>query len=217
LKWSQPVRGGADGAVFLWLEGGRPGVIGTFFIWPASDGRQGLSHEMHVLTNETVEGSWRNAIRWRPGPGPITWQPIPEAPAPADTQTRRLIEARQLARRFAATSRNKEDQSWELRLQPRPFYQYESSDQSQNWLGGALFSMVQGTDTEVVLWLEAQRINGLPVWRYACARMSDLALRVTLDRQEVWTADFARYDDLQSPYLCIAPEFLSEPPTLKAP
>src|SRR6476661_5762342 len=34
LHWSQPVRGGAEGAVFLWTSEGRPVVIGTLFIWP---------------------------------------------------------------------------------------------------------------------------------------------------------------------------------------
>jgi hypothetical protein len=216
LKWSQPVRGGADGAVFLWLDEGRPAVIGTFFIWPAGDDRQGLSHELHVLTSEPVEGDWRQAVRWRPQLKPIVWQTIPGAPPPADSQAKRLIEARQLARRFAATSRNKEDQTWELRLQPRPFFQYEPRS-GRTDLGGVLFSIVQGTDTEVVLWLEAQSVNGSPVWRYACARMSDLALRVTLNGKEVWTTDFAQYDDLQSPYLCIAPEFFREPPNSNGP
>jgi hypothetical protein len=121
-----------------------------------------------------------------------------------------------LARRFVATSRNKEGQSWELRLQPTPFFQYESPDQTRDFIGGALFSMVQGTDTEVILWLEAQRSEGGPVWRFACARMSDLELRVTLDEKEVFTTVFARYDDLTGPYLGVAPEFLYEPPATAA-
>src|SRR5436305_7408442 len=49
LHWSQPVRGGADGAVFLWTNEGRPVVIGTLFIWPMGNGKQGISHELHSL------------------------------------------------------------------------------------------------------------------------------------------------------------------------
>lgn len=216
LKWSQPVRGGQDGAVFVWLEEGRPGVIGTFFIWPANDGRQGLSHELHVLSSAKVQGDWRQAIRWRPGESPIAWHDLPEASPPSQTQTRRMVEARQWARRFAAVSRNREGQTYELRLQPRPFFEYENAKRDGAWLGGALFSLVQGTDTEVLLWLEAQNVNGSPTWRYALARMSDLQLTVTLDGKEVWTTQFARYDDLTSPYLCMAPEFFREPPVASA-
>src|SRR5258708_1821344 len=44
LNWSQPVRGGADGAVFVWTLEGRPVVIGTLFIWPTPEGKQGVAH-----------------------------------------------------------------------------------------------------------------------------------------------------------------------------
>lgn len=217
LKWSQPVRGGQDGAVFLWTRQGRPAVIGTFFIWPAGDRGQGLSHELHVLTNEKVEGDWRQAIHWRPPERPLEWQPLSDASPVAETHAARMIDARRLARRFAATSRTRDGQTYELRLQPRPFYQYESRTPGDHWLGGALFSIVQGTDTEVVLWLEAQMLNGSPVWRHAVARMSDLELHVMLDGKEVWTTGFARYDDLAGPYLCMAPEFFREPPEASPP
>src|SRR5260221_7190260 len=42
LQWSQPVRGGADGAVFVWTQEGQPVAIGTFFIWPTKEGTQGV-------------------------------------------------------------------------------------------------------------------------------------------------------------------------------
>src|SRR5262245_20338277 len=60
LKWTQPVRGGQDGAVYLWLSGRRPAVVGTFFIWPNGDTNFGISHELHALTSEKLDGNWRN-------------------------------------------------------------------------------------------------------------------------------------------------------------
>ena len=45
--------------------------------------------------------------------------------------------------------------------------------------------------------------------------MSDLALVATLDDKKVWTTELAKYDQFGSPYLCTAPEFLTEPPTEK--
>src|SRR4051812_568903 len=46
LFWSQPVRGGDDGGVFLWSSAGRPVAIGTFFIWPPAEGGQSVTHEL---------------------------------------------------------------------------------------------------------------------------------------------------------------------------
>src|SRR5438128_758080 len=49
LFWSQPVRGGDDGGVFLWTSEGLPLAIGTFFIWPPAEGGQAVTHELHSL------------------------------------------------------------------------------------------------------------------------------------------------------------------------
>lgn len=65
LHWSQPVRGGADGAVFLWTQGGRPVAIGTFFIWPMHNGRQGISHELHSLSVTPLVATWKDR-KWTP-------------------------------------------------------------------------------------------------------------------------------------------------------
>ena len=218
LKWSQPVRGGQDGAVYLWLAGGRPAVVGTFFIWP-NGANFGSSHELHALTGDKIAGDWRGQIRWRPGDPALAWTTLPEAAAL--TAAKRSIEARQIVRRFAARSTDRNAQTSELRLQPRAFFEYEASPDKagaeiEDWLGGALFSLAHGTDTEVVVWLEAVRDRDKPAWHFTCVRMSDLALAVTLDDKEVWTAERAQYNQYDGPYLCTAPEFLTEPPALKS-
>jgi hypothetical protein len=212
LKWSQPVRGGQDGAVYVWLHEGRPAAIGAFFIWPERGGRFGVSHELHALLSVAIQGDWRQRVRWRPGKYPVEWRLLPDAPAPPDSKAKQSIEGRRLARRFAGSNRNRAGQSRELRLLPRPFYEYAAETKDGLSQGGALFALVEGTDTEVVLWLEARAERDKLAWHYACARMSDLELRVTLDDKEVWKADFARFGQLDGPYLCVAPEFLREPP-----
>jgi hypothetical protein len=212
LKWSQPVRGGDDGAVYLWLDRGRPAAVGTFFIWPDKDGRFGVSHELHRLTARKLAGQWRSQVRWRPAKDAVSWQLMPDAEAPDANATRRAIQVRQIARRFAASSINRQDERSELRLQPRPFFQY-AGGADDDWLGGALFSLVHGTDTELILWLEARPGKDGAKWHFAFARMSDLRLTVTLDGKEVWSADVAKYNQYDGPYLCTAPEFLRQPPS----
>jgi hypothetical protein len=218
LKWSQPVRGGQDGAVYLWVdEGRRPAAIGTFFIWPRQEDLMGVAHELQRLSDAEISGQWRDRIRWRPAKDSLVWQSVPDAAVPDKNPSRRAIQAREIARRFAATSVNRDQQKSELRLQPRPFYQYDAADTDQLWLGGALCSIAHGTDTEVILWLEARRSGDTFHWQYACARMSDLNLRVTLDDKDVWSADLANYDQQDSPYLSITPEYLRQPPQAAPP
>ena len=213
LKWSQPVRGGEDGAVYLWLDRGRPAVIGTYFIWPDKVGRFGVTHELHRLTAKNLAGQWRGQVRWLPETDAVIWRPLGDVEPPDAMASRRAIQARQIARRFAASSRNKQEENSELRLQPRPFFQYEGTA-DDGWLGGSLFSIVHGTDTELILWLEARPDKSGARWHYAFARMSDLRLTATLDGKEVWSADLAKYNQFDGPYLCTAPEFLHEPPAV---
>jgi len=215
LKWSQPVRGGQNGAVYLWLQAGRPAVVGTFFIWPNGESNFGISHELHALTSEKLQGDWREQIQWRPSDPRLDWRDVPDATPPSAAAAKRAIEARQIARRFAAKSTDRNGQTSELRLQPRAFYEYEAAAESNPWLGGSLFSLAHGTDTEIVVWLEAVKGRDKPTWNFTCVRMSDLALAVTLDGKQVWTADLARYNQFDGPYLCTAPEFMKEPPTDK--
>jgi hypothetical protein len=214
LKWSQPVRGGQDGAVFLWLDGGRPAAIGTFFIWPAGENRQGVSHELHRLAADRIAGDWRDRIKWRPAQDDVQWQVLAGAPAPHAEKTKRAAQARQFARRFAAASKTRDGQSSELRLQPRAFFEYEAERADSEWLGGALFSLAHGTDTEIVLWLEARRGRDAPLWHYALARMSDLQLAPRLDDKQLRLADFAGYDKFDSPHLCTSPEYFKDPPAV---
>src|SRR5258708_5428275 len=79
LQWSQPVRGGADGAVFIWTQEGQPVVIGTFFIWPTKEGTQGVTHELHSLSQQSLVGTWRGRL-WTPPKDSIIWNPVPDAP-----------------------------------------------------------------------------------------------------------------------------------------
>src|SRR5438034_8532507 len=72
LQWSQPVRGGQDGAVYVWTQAGRPVAIGTFFIWPMTSGKQGITHELHSLSDEPLKATWRNR-EWMPPKDSIVW------------------------------------------------------------------------------------------------------------------------------------------------
>jgi hypothetical protein len=213
LLWNQPVRGGDEGAVYLWTQHGRPVAIGTLFIWPAgSDGLQGVTHELHALTDSPFVGNWNNR-RWTVGRGAVEFQPLAAKDAPADSPERRLLQMKSLARSFSATSHGKDDRDWELRLLPRPIYRYQvEADDKSRTFDGSLFGFVQGTDLEVVLAIEAVKTDsGSPGWRFACARMSDLPLVVKQGFKSVWEVGKATFNQSESPYFCGAVEYRKEP------
>jgi hypothetical protein len=207
LQWSQPVRGGADGAVFVWTQEGQPVAIGTFFIWPVNERLQGVTHELHSLSQLPLVAAWRDR-RWTPPKDSIVWKPVPDAPKPGMSAEQRLRQMRDLARQFSAESHDKEERKWDLRLLPRPIYRSYGDRKSQpaaaerDVLDGALFGFVEGTDLEIVLSIRAAKSETGHRWEYALARMSDFRLAARHGDTTVWQVDRASFDNPSVAYYC---------------
>ena len=205
LRWNQPVRGGDDGAVYVWLRGGRPAVIGTIFAWPLPDGRRNVVHELHSLDTVPLSVDWQGRVRWTPDKAGVTFASIPEAPVPAKSAPQRLVQMRALARKFSARSIDGNEKDWELRLLPAPLYRYEI-EEPKDALDGGIFVMAQGTDPEILLLIEARQENGTWTWQYAAGRFSDRKLRLKLGDEEVWSVDRSTFEDRKGAYFVMNAE-----------
>jgi len=184
LRWWQPVRGGDDGALYLWLRAGRPVAVITFFTFKWPDGKRAIVHERHSLSLESVEARWRGRAVWhadRPG---LAYQPIPEAPAPAATATARLRQMQGIARDFAAHTVDDKGKDWPLRLLPKPLYRFEGARADS--LDGALFALAQGTDPEAFLVVDARGSGENLRWEYAIARFTDRRVVVQYKGREIY-------------------------------
>lgn len=198
LVCSDPVRGGGDGAVFVWTCRGRAEVIGTIFSFP-SIGPRKLYHEFHSLSLSVldVSRSGTHASTWTPMAPGIELAALPGAPRPARTGAQRLSQMRALARDFSASTRDRSEKRLELRLLPQPLYRYESTE--PDVLDGALFAFVTATDPEALLVIEARKHAQLdgPAWDYAICRLTDLGLLVRHKGKDVFTAPLIPYGSPQ--------------------
>ena len=188
LRWTQPVRGGDDGAVFLWVTDGRPAAVGTIFTYRVSGSPRVLQHEVHSLLTGGLDATWRGRPAWRSEKPGLTFRPVPDAPAPAGSAPSRLRQMQAIAREFSAGNVHEKAGVNELRLMPHPLYRYDPAPPGpgSSWNDGALFCFAHGTDPEVFLLLETRRDGEKTEWHYALARFSDLALRVRFKGHEVW-------------------------------
>ena len=182
LRWQQPVRGGDDGALYLWVREGRPVAAVTFFTYKLPSGVRWISHERHSFVTEPIQAAWRDRIVWktsraqgrpsrrvpdasrsgfgRAGPGP------PEADA-SDRQG------------FAANTVDDKGLTWPLRLLGRPLYRFESEND------GGIFAMVQGTDPEAFLLLRVHGEGSDALRRAPSTRFTDLEIHAGLNGREV--------------------------------
>jgi hypothetical protein len=79
-----------------------------------------------------------------------------------------------------------------------PLYRYQSTDSAV--LDGALFTFAEGTDTEVIMLIEARQGDRGFVWNYALARMNSVALRVLHRRREVWSVPTISWEQAFDPH-----------------
>lgn len=219
LRWSQPVRGGDDGALYVWLRDGRPAVVGTMFCWPHADGYRMVTNEFHSLLTEPLTAVREMESAWAPRDG-LAWKEFPEAPEPVATRTGRLAQLRQLASRFRGESvDDTTGQKWELRLLRQPLYRYNLPERERETtdraLDGALFTLASGTDPEILILVEARASEGARNWHWALGRFSDRPLTAWLDDRQVWSVERSR-PNRTAGYHCFNVDQLVRPPQPEA-
>ncbi len=185
LRYSNPVRaiGLSDGVAFLWLDGVRPAAAASLSLRAQGTMYREFTH----LSAQPFDCVRNGALIWSPqGPGP-EWKPLDGDP-PASGKSLRLSQLRSQARRFSGLYyKANTDEPFELRVLPQPLYRYE--EKASRTLDGALFSLAEANDPEVLLMIEAVAgdADADGTWRYALARMSSTRLSVRLDDGEVWS------------------------------
>jgi hypothetical protein len=188
FEWLNPDRNAQQGAVFLWLRDGRPAALACIFSQPHEKlpGRQ-IMHELHALDTEKLLVKRKEYNQWKPEGG-LARKELPNAAPPVATAGARLLQMRRLAQELTGYSVDRDGKRWELRLLPTPLYRYPVA--RSGVVDGALFALMSsaGTDPEVLLLIEARKVEGKMRWEYACGRFSDWELHVQRKEKEVYAS-----------------------------
>jgi hypothetical protein len=184
LHYSNPVGLSSDGAMFLWLAGNRPVAAVSFSLRRPNNA---VYRECASLWGTPLDCRQDGTSVWSPKAGGLLAQRLKGAPVPAERESRRLGQMRDIARRFAVTwHHSRTDETTQLRMLPTPLYRFAA--EKEGILDGALFAFVVTNDPEMLLLLEAARDKPGEAahWRYSFARMSSLKEVVRLDNEEIW-------------------------------
>jgi hypothetical protein len=186
LNFTNPERNQERGSVFVWLHEGRPAVMGQFFRHDTQN-RRPKKHALHSLMSGPLEAKYRDRVAWTPDQPGVEWKSFPDAPAVARARNERLLQMRQLARPFRVTLIDPREKVTELRLAPRPLFEYAAPREGVT--DGAIFSYLVATDPEAILLVEAFDEQGKTGFRYAFARFHFWRLTATLDNRTVWDVE----------------------------
>jgi hypothetical protein len=189
MFYTNPVRtNDQHGAILLWTENGRPGVIGS--IWSATN-RQNpavrfVTHEWHSLSvDPDVTAAKDGVILWTSGEPGIAWQRLEGEPPPAATRPQRLIQMRSIVRRYTVGI-EVEGES-DLRLLEQPLYRYPENVAGA--VDGAIFAFAMTTDPEMLILLEDRQEQDQVAWHIAFARFGNKAMKVKAGDLVVWSCE----------------------------
>jgi hypothetical protein len=183
LRWTNPVEDATDGAVYTWVtDDGRPLAMACLYEFPS---RKRIDHEFVSLSPEPLTVLRRGEVVWTPEKNGVQFQSLPgKVEPPAGKAAHRLIQMRQMTQRFSGSVDIWQRGKTVLRILPKPLYRYGKDDGPV--LDGAVFSLTQGTDPEILLILEVRPVADTHAWYYAAARLSSNPLELQLDEKPVW-------------------------------
>jgi hypothetical protein len=186
LRWSNPTAGKVFGADYVVVEKGVPRAYLSIYQWfsPYTD----ATSEMSSLTTEPISALRDQRKYWATTVPGTAFEKFTGAMAPASSANQRKSQMNKLASRFefelTDTRGEKSGVKRQLRMLPKPVYQYQSQD--PNVLDGAIFAFVEGTDPEALVTIQAEKEQEAFVYRYALIRRNSDDMSAKLDGVSVW-------------------------------
>jgi len=192
LRYDDQTRQLLDAGVWRLGEKGRPTALVTMEIYTYREDLTMLTYEFVSLSEPRFSMKSIRGPQWIASGTDLKMLPLPDASAPADSEKARLVQMRQLARRFGVREQLGKDKV-ECRLMPRPIDRY--SDADNGILDGGIFAFANGTNPEIGLVLECTAKQ----WSYGLFRLSAAASFIELDGKAVAEFPPAKYA-IQAPY-----------------
>jgi hypothetical protein len=184
LRYSDPTRHDLGDALLdagVWRLGaeGRPTALVTVEVYGTPDAPRLLGIEFLSLSEKRFSLKHKTEnIRWEPTSSGLDLKDLPDAPRPAATAAARLVQMRQLARRFVVKERYR-TQLIECRLLAQPIDRYQSA--AEKIADGAIFAYANGTNPEIGVVFETDGDR----WQYGVLRLTAAEASVTLDGRQV--------------------------------
>ncbi|HMC12643.1 MAG TPA: hypothetical protein VKH44_15190, partial [Pirellulaceae bacterium] len=178
LRYSDSTRLAQESTMWIWSGGGRPTAILAVEYYPMGPKGPRWLYEIASLSTQPIAAECEGYFRWAAKAPGLKLQPLPDAPPPADKETRRLAQMKELRSRFTAYEKATVEGRIELRAVATPLVRYSSPP--EDLVDGAIFALASGTNPEVLLVLEAQGPKGKVAWHYALVHMTGEAATVQL-------------------------------------
>ena len=188
FRYSDPQRQIIDGTMWVWTIDDLPVMTMKLenYSNPEPDRRWLFnigSCSQQVITVKSSFGLEYESKK----PG-LAFQRLEAGPKLSESKSGRLLQLKQLSRKFSATmlgAAGRDDKS-QMRLLPTPLFRYFSK--SGHVTDGALFGLsATGTNPDAIVAIQWREDGSTGYWEFACMGTTDCGLEIRLDEAEVWS------------------------------
>jgi hypothetical protein len=207
LFYEEPTRNNDRGSLWGWAQKSRP--LALLELYQDSNVRTRWVFAVCNTSGGKLRARREDAAWWRANDSVTEFKDIPGATAPSAEAAVRQRQLKQLVRKFKGHEFwDPNNSRFELRLLTQPLYTYR--DEAEGVLDGALFTLANGTNPEIMLFLEARRDpanRAKRVWQFAVGRLAHAELHLEYDGKEVF--DAPRGDRLSASHLPYWVDFIN--------
>lgn len=182
MRYNDTPRGVVDASVWILGAKGRPPAVLVLEFYDNDT----VMYEL-TANDEPPQSVKGSTWEWKPENSKFEWVKILLDASPGATARLRQSQLKLLIRDFAA-SEEFNGQTYQLRILPRPIYEYE--DNEHGVLSGAVFVIANGTNAEILMLVEARAPNGdAPAhWVAGFSRLATASLEVTYAKGDFWNS-----------------------------
>ena len=191
FRYSDEQRQIRDATIWVWTVHGRPVSLMKVERYGFADPQRHWLLNVTSTTSDPINVKWpfgREFTSKKPG---MTFRPVTNAMEAVETKAGRLIQLKNLARRFSATMTDGLAQNikTEMRLLATPLYRYAS--ESEAVVDGAFFGFsATGTNPDAILAIQWRGGSQGDKCEFAVTGTTTAGLHVRLDNTEVWSQPY---------------------------
>ena len=183
LYYGDPTRNNDRGSVWAWGEKGRP--VAVLELYRGANERTKWVSVICNTSGGKIRATRGGVPWWRANDSASELKDVPGAPAPAADAAQRQRQLRLLATKFAGHEFwDPNNSRYDLRRLDRPLHTYR--DEDAGILDGALYTLANGTNPEILLFVEAR--SDSKTWQFTTGRVAHAELHLEYDGKEVFTA-----------------------------
>lgn len=191
FRYSDEQRFIRDATMWVWTIEGRPVSVMKLERYSFPDPQRQWLFNVGSASPNLLTVTWpfdREFESKKPG---LSFQGLSDGPKFADTKSARLIQLKQLSRRFTATMTGgaADDAKTEMRLLPTPLFRYASPP--DHIADGALFGLsATGTNPDAMVAIQWRGEKESARWEFGITGMTNGGLQVRLDDKPAWSQPY---------------------------